>query len=376
MFGILGDYIIIAILFFVFLIFSLTEEKYTPTLKKLIVYISIIFISFFASQRTIGTDTNSYIDIYSRYIATTLNIDFINNLFQHSLEPGFSLMISYLKLYGFSYQTFFFLSALIPLIMIAKVIFDIEKKYVLLTFFLFLLMHILYGTLDVIRQFFAATIYFSALYSLSKNNKITYLIKTLSALLFHYSSLIFILITPLLKIRWSIARFLWSSVITVFLGFSLKNSIVDYIMLLNIDSTNRFLFKIQSYIDSAFDSTNFLDSLLMNLMLYLPKLFNFIIIILALLYFKDTMKKKFNSLLLKAQILGTLIFLFLFTVGAETMAIRIELLLGLGSFILLKEMLVNAKKEKMYKFLLILTYFLIYNLSIILYVVRLRTNLF
>ncbi|MGJ9458087.1 EpsG family protein [Oceanobacillus sp. CF4.6] len=375
MFGILGDYIIIIVLFFMFLILSLTEEKFSLPFKKVIIYISILFISLFASVRSIGMDTNSYIAIFEQHIVTTFNIDFLKNLFQHSLEPGFNLMISYLKLFGFTYKSFFFLSALIPLLIISKIIFNIEKKHVFLTFFLFLLMHVLYGPLDVIRQFFAATIFISALFSLSRGKKIVYFLKIFISIFFHYSSIVFFVITPLLKLKWNMSRYVCIGVLTSLMGFLLKNYIVDYILLLEMDTANRFFLKLQGYIDSAYNPTTFIDSLTLNSMLYLPKLFNVIIIIILLIYYRHILRSEFNRLLLNAQILSSLIFTFFYFLGAETIALRLELLLGIGSFILLKEMLVFTKKDKIYKFMLMLLYFVIYTISIIIYMLKLRTNI-
>lgn len=375
MFGILGDYLIIIIIFFAFFVLSLLEGKFNIRYKKVIIFCAIIILSVLAALRSIGTDTNSYILIFEQLKIVTLNSEFLTNMFQYYLEPGFNLMISYLKLFGFTYKEFFFICSFIPLLIVSRIIIKKEQKYVFLTFFIFLLVYLIRGPLDVIRQFFAAVIYLSALYSLSNKNKITYFIKVLIAILFHYSSILFLVITPFLKIKWTIKRFISFSLLLSLTGFLFKNLFVTLILSIDTVSTNRFILKLQGYIENEYIQSSVLDFIINNSMWYLPKVLNLIIILIILVQYRYILVDNLNKLLLNAQIIGILLFLLFLTMGAEIIALRLETLLTIGNFFLIKEIIVNSNKNKIYTFIFFVIFLVLTNLPSILYILKLRTNL-
>jgi len=369
------NYLIVMFFFLVFFILSTLDKKISYKLKKGIILTSIMLLSFFASFRVIGNDTNSYKLIFEQQNIIHSSKEFIQNIFHYQIEPAFILMISFLKSLNFDYKVFLFISALIPLLIIYKVIIKIEKDYLFITFLLFLMLYLVRGPLDVIRQFFAAVIYLSALYSLSVKKEFNYYKKSILSTFFHYSSLITLFLRPFLKYTWNIKKYILIYTIIFILGLTLKTFIIDFVYNLPINSLNRIYLKLQNYIDNRYDIDSFLKGFLLYSRWFFPIVLN-LAIILVLLYSNQIYQKNlFIKLLTNSQIYGSFIFIFLWNIGAPIMARRLEFTLSVGSFFILKEILAHQKGKNKYIYIFIILYLLIYNLLEMLYFIQLTTNI-
>ncbi|MBO0991440.1 EpsG family protein [Bacillus sp. SD088] len=370
------NYLIVTLFLLLFYILSSYEKSFSYRAKKGILVLAIISFSIFAGYRVIGTDINSYKQIFDEQPIIVLNFDFIQTMFEYYIEPGFVLIISYLKRYGLGFNVFLFLSAIIPLFVIYRVIFNHEKKHVFLTFLLFLLLYALRGPLDVIRQFFAAAIYLSALYSLSIKKEFRYFWKIIVSIFFHYSSILNFLIRPFLKIKWTIKKYATLFVSLFLLGFLFKNLILTITNNMDISNTDRILYKFQRYIDANYEVDSFLQGLFLYSTWYLPIFLNIILIVVAISYYKDICKSDFLKILLNSQILASLIFIFFWAMDSTILARRIEFTLSIGNFFILKEIIINLKGKNRLLFVFILMYLITFMIFQFLFLVQLRTSLF
>jgi hypothetical protein len=373
--AIIINYILVLFLFLLYFILATLEKVFTKKNKERILLITVFIFSIFAGFRVIGTDIKSYKLIFEEHPIILFNYNFLKSMFQFQIEPGFVLLISYLKNFGFDFRVFLFISAFIPMIIIYQVIKRAEKSTMFLTFLLFMMLYAVRGPLDVIRHFFAAAIYLSALYSLSQKNNLGFYIKLLISLFFHYSSIITFILRPIIGFKWSFKKFIFSFMVLFFSGFLLKNLFIELTSKMTIDSTDRILYKFQSYIDSGFDVSIFQNFLLYS-MWYLPIILNIFVILFSLKDRELIYGNQFLKLLLNSQIIGSLIFVFFSTIGATLMANRIEFMLGIGSAFLLKEIIVKLKGKYRIMFLLVVMYLLIYLVIQFLYLTQLRSNIF
>lgn len=226
--NILFAIVLMIVVFFI----SFLESRISNKNRKKILFIFVFIISIFLAFRDIGLDLEPYRNIFNIQKIMNLKELFELKFFSTQLEPFFIILISFLKKYRLNFNWFLFISGLIPLFIIFKIIIKSEKKYPILTFFLFLLILFFRGPVDIIRHFFAASIYLSAIWSLSNENKKMYWIKSIFSIFFHYSNIIILFIKPFLNIKWNKIKFFISIFITFFMGIFSK------ILLININNFN------------------------------------------------------------------------------------------------------------------------------------------
>ncbi|KRG15754.1 hypothetical protein ACA30_03990 [Virgibacillus soli] len=370
------NYFIVTLFLLLFYILSSNEKKIAFNTKKRFLFLSIIAFSIFAGYRVIGTDINSYKEIFDQQPTINLNFEFLQTMFEYYIEPGFVLIISYLKMYGLGFNVFLFISAIIPLLIIYKVIIKHERRHLYLTFLLFLLLYALRGPLDVIRQFFAAAIYLSALHSLSIKKELRYFGKTIVSIFFHYSSVINILIRPFLKLKWTIKKYSTSFITLFLIGFLFKNLIITLTNSMEVNNTDRILYKFQRYIEANYEVDSFLQGFFLYSTWYLPIILNIIIVLVAISNYKDICKNDFLKILLNSQILASLIFVFFWAMDSTILARRIEFTLSIGNFFILKEIIINLKGKNRLLYIFILMYLITFMIFQFLFLIQLRTNLF
>src|SRR5699024_5662467 len=121
------NYIFIIFLFLILFILASIEYKFNKILKKNILLIIVIIFSLFAGFRVIGTDINSYKLIFENQTIILLNFEFIKQMLTFQIEPAFILLISYLKYFHFPFKVFLFISALIPMLLIYRVVVKTQK---------------------------------------------------------------------------------------------------------------------------------------------------------------------------------------------------------------------------------------------------------
>lgn len=359
------NFLLVFLFMIVFFFFAINEEKFERRQKKRILVIAVILLSILAGVRQIGTDLQAYRIIFHTSEINNYNAYF-RNMFMYKLEPGFMVLISEIKRIGLGFEFFLFISALIPIWLLQKVIFKVEENFPLTVFMFFLMMYSLRGPFDIIRHFFAAMIYLSALYSLSKNNNFLYYIKTGTSTLFHYSNVMVFLIKPFLSIKWNTMRYLLLLIFSFLLGLSLEGIIVNNIEDLNFKYS--VFMKLQNYLVDDYEYASISHYIFRNLMENIPVFSNIILSIIALNYKGDIYSNKFYGIVLNSLIFGTLFYAFLCGIGSYTMAIRMNFLFGIGSIFIVKEIIsIHTKRKQSVLFSIIMVYLLFYNFIIFSY---------
>lgn len=204
-------------------------------------YVTILLMIVFSGLRSnVGVDYNSYVFMFED-IACDSSISFVDYRF----EPLNILIIKIISLFGLGVKTFFFIYALITLVGIG---FFIKKTSLLkeLSLFIFLTIGIYYlSTLNGIRQWAAVSLILVAIVKTIDKKNIEAILYVVSAILFHYSAVI-ILIIPFLRFRYPVYQlvllvillFYFNNLIDAFVG--IRYSIYEIIKFEN--TSNMFAF--------------------------------------------------------------------------------------------------------------------------------------
>jgi len=238
----------ILLLFFIVgivFILSFFEKKFKFKIKKKIILCVMLIIAFICGNKVIGLDHENYENMFINTNPINLNLEFFKSMFDTHLEPGFIMLISTIKNMSLGFNSFLFISTIIPLYLIYLVIVDKEKKLPFVSLLFFLLMNLLRGPVDTIRHFFAAALYLSALYSLSQDKHLKFNLKSVVSIFFHYSNVAIFLIRPFLKMKWTIKSYLVTIVTLGILAFLSKGLLQNYLSEFNY--TNPILMKFQYY---------------------------------------------------------------------------------------------------------------------------------
>lgn len=354
------------ILILIFFLVSFLDFKMINKEKKIILFLFIIIFVIFLGFRNIGLDIEPY-----RLIFTNQGIiqfsDLISNLFTSGLEPFFIIVISTLKQYGIGFNGFLLISAAIPMLIIFSIIKKKAGDFILISFLLFLLIHFFMGPVNIIRHFFAASIYLSAIYSLSKQSKFKFWMKSASSVFVHYSNISIFLVYKLIILKWSKNKYI-IVLFFVTLFASLLRFIINNIELELANINTVFLWKLIYYLKVDYSYISTLHKVLYNIMNYFPLLFNIVFIFLAVNKVEVLEKNNFYRLLLNSQIAGSLIAIFFIILGSSSLGLRLNFLFSIGNFLLVKEVIFNYYsnvQKPLYIFTILSLVF--YNLIIILY---------
>ena len=363
--------IVITLVMILFLISFLDTKLDEKRKSKILLFFLMLFI-IFLGYRDIGLDLEPYRNIFNNQIILNINEIIGKGIFSSKLEPFFVLIISLLKKYNFGFKVFLFISGGIPMIIIYTIIKKVEKRYSITTFLLFLLMFFFRGPVDVIRHFFAATIYLSAILSLSKDKKNKYWIKTILSIFIHYSNIIIVFIKPFLKIKWNKNKFYISMIITIIIAF-FSRVVLTQISGTSVFNTDNIIFWKFEYYLTYYNTMGYqyignLHKVLLSIMTNFPWIFSFFITLLALNKIQLIRESSFKSMILSSQIMGILIAIFFIILKAPTLGIRLQFLLSIGSFFIVKDvMLIYANMHNKAVYISIIFSLIFYNFIIILY---------
>lgn len=363
---------LIACFVLIFFFISFLDSKLEVKTKKKLLILVIILITLFLGYRSIGLDLEQYRVIFESQEIILASEFFSTKIFSGFLEPFFVVLISLFKRYGLSFNFFLLITGGIPLFIIYNVIRKKEDKYILVTFFFFFLLNFIRGPVDIIRHFFAASIYLSALYSLSERNKIKFWTKSIFSMMVHYSNVIILFIKPLLNIKWNTLRYIISSTLIALCGLFINFLLKNFYQYGIYNFENPIMWKADYYLNyynvGAYQYSGLLHRILLLIMNYFPILFNIFYIFLALKKIKWVEKDTFYRLLLNSQIIGSLLAIFFMTLNAETLGYRLNFLLGIGSFLLVKELIFNYYKDKkLILFIFTVLSLVLYNFILVLY---------
>lgn len=227
-----------------------TCESYNSNIFRMVktFALPIIFFSLFWGLRDhVGTDYNSYCEIYD-------NPDFYHSIGQ--IELGFTLLIKSLKSLGFGNWSLFFICSLINVASIFSLARERDNNFaVLLMYFFFTSTLVLFAT-NGLRQMLAISLFFISFSAIGneslKKNVIVVILFAIIGFLFHKSSIIaFLLLTgfflfPKIKINKHILSIIYICVYFVGIKYqSMFFSFFDNIELINyghqLDKANQMM---------------------------------------------------------------------------------------------------------------------------------------
>ena len=363
---------VLSILLLSFLLCFL-EKRVSKSSKKKIMLTIAMLIAVFLPLRSIGLDLEGHRYYFGNSGIVALNADFFRNLLRDGMEPTFRILVSFLKKNGLGFEVFLFTYGVIPLYLIYRVISQQEEEMPLTTFFFFMEIHLFRGPIDVIRHFFAAAMYLSALHSLSVPDRKGFWLKSILSFLIHYSNIAVILTYPFLKLKWTFNKYVTALVTVGVMSYVGKMAIFKVADFLIANSSSLFVHRFSYYLYSYNAAGHYQyyglpHRLMLTFMSYYMVAFN-IFLVLAVLQKKEIIKNNnFYRLLLNAQVMGSLIAMSLIILNAETAGLRFQFLFSIGNFFLLKEIIFNGTGvNRQYKFLMATFSLLVFNLVVVLY---------
>ena len=217
------------------------EIKNKSLIKNIFYYTVFIILFFFMAFRgiNVGTDNQMYSEFYYSIANDSLTIA------NSTIEIGFSFYWYILSHIGLSYE----ISQIITsLIIILPFVFFIKKfsKDIFLSIFIYFTLGTYFLGYNGIRQQFALSFILWGIFLFLKYKKILwYVIFSVIAVLFHYSSFIFLLIIPLfyIKIDWRL----------ILIGFLILTVLMLFAEpLINFFSQNSNIFYIDKYINTSY----------------------------------------------------------------------------------------------------------------------------
>jgi hypothetical protein len=197
------------LIFIIFVTFSIiTPRRYT-------FLIWFIFAFLFGFRYKIGTDYNSYVEIFEH----------IQNYGYYPVEFGFVFFVRVTQLLGLNYQFMFFLCFLLTLINYyygGKYLFKKLNMNNYFPFFFPVVLLILgFLTMTSLRQCLALSFCFLALRFIIEKKYLSYVVVILVASTFHVSSILFLLFAPFSNMsfnRWFILVFMLVCLVFAFVS--------------------------------------------------------------------------------------------------------------------------------------------------------------
>jgi hypothetical protein len=345
------------------IVLSFFENKIQYRDKRRILFIYTIIISLFFTFRSIGLDLESYREIFSK-TNIIVNKYYMINMFKYNVEPFFVLEIFLLKHAGIGFKGFLFINAFIPLMIFNKVIVK-KDEHILTTYCLFITIN--FFNLDVIRHFFAASLY---LYALCNYKTIKGIVISALTTLFHYSNIVTLVVWNFLKKKIKKENYIVMIVITVLVSLTLKSiivfapfsEIISNIPLLGRTSiVEKFIYYF-NYNSTYYNYSGVLHKFLLTAMDYYIPAFALIVILLQ----KDESIDLTHKILFNSQKLSLLFVIFFSIMGAATFGTRINFVLGIGLFLVLKNYIFSSKNYAR-RYVFSIYFLLLYNFIIFLY---------
>jgi hypothetical protein len=330
-------------------------NNYLSIKKQAFSYISIsIFLILIAGLRPIGLDKDS--NNYAYYIQLVTKPNFLDK------EPAFWLIkwLNNIFFHG-SIQSFFFIFAAIG---VSIKIFAIEKlaRIPWLSIIGYLSIFFILHEMTQIRVGIAAGIFLLAIPDIYNKDFKKFLIKTIFASFFHYSAIIMIPIYFINSKNISIKYIILPIVGMLFAYLNLSKMLLKILVYIlpNILSTkiNIYLSLLELGKNAKINVINF----------YYSSLLIILLVDYYILYKKKIAKSKYDFLFIK--ILSIMLFSFYFLSFVPTFSFRISEFLGIITIILLPNMVLYFKQQKILS-LFIFSWFIIYFVKISLRLINL-----
>lgn len=184
-------------------------------LLKTYVFITglLLFALMAFKDASVGNDTPSYIEVFNQFQYSTLQSLFEENTTR--FETGYIILNRFIACFTSNYQWLFIITAAFTTFSLVKMVTTYAKD-VVLSLFLFVSLRFFYFFISGIRQSIAIAILFFSLSSLFRRKFWPFAFWVVLASCFHFSAIVFIVLYPLVVMKWNTKNTLWLTLITLF----------------------------------------------------------------------------------------------------------------------------------------------------------------
>lgn len=183
-----------------FLFLKMKPGKASNTRKILYLIVTTIILGTLCGLRSssVGFDTEGY---YISFTRTSENIGGILDNEQH-IETGFAALCTIVKVLGGDFTHFLLFCSYFIVGSFCVFVYR-HSSNVLLSIFILLCFPYYYSSFDIIRHFFATSFLLLGYKHILNGKLLKFALFILAGSLFHNSSIIYLLLYPLLRLKWS-----------------------------------------------------------------------------------------------------------------------------------------------------------------------------
>lgn len=324
-------YILLVIFFLLISIIQLGLPLDIKSRKLLNYFVIIAYILFFGFRGFIATDWMNYSNFYK-----DLPSDFSKVLNNGSFEPGFVVYSFLIKLVSVKYEIFQLLNTITNIILL-NIFFKryLNEKYYALGFAVFVVFFGYIFEINLLRNFKSLLIFLLSLKYIENRDWLKYYLCILLALMFHWTSIIFIPLYFFLHKKIDIKILLWifaiGTAIYLFQIEYIKPIIKSFSILLPIDANE----KITGYLESK----SFGGSYGLTFGYFERTLITFLI----LFYYKKITSNKSNILFVNSFLIFNVFYLYFSEVSI--IIVRMASIFAFSYWILIPQLLLHIEKK-------------------------------
>ncbi|QWU15125.1 EpsG family protein [Paenibacillus sophorae] len=208
--------IILLILLEAFVLFNIkTGKKNAKKIFVLLSFTQLFIISAFRGVN-IGVDTKTYISYF-------YNIRFIDftNLKNIPLEKGYVLLNYFLHFFSHSGMILLIVVSFITIGLIMAFIYK-HSQIIWLSVYLFITLMYFYSSMNIMRQYLAISILLFGITYVRKQKFIPFLVTVILASLFHFTSIVFIIVYLFPRIKFNYKNIIFTFVLGIGIFFFLE----------------------------------------------------------------------------------------------------------------------------------------------------------
>lgn len=338
-------YLIIFLILFIFSI-EINGKNFDMSInqKVISIFFCFLFCFFLGCRGCLDTDWNQYYHIYT----TIDNMSFSSFLSSSNYEFGFGLFMYLSSKITDNYFFFQFLSFLIDFVLFYNFIINFDKRIFSLTLIFFFLFEGVTIEVDLLRNSKSIMIFlFSTRYC--KENLLKYVLLNFIGFLFHFSSLIYLVITPFLFIKMNkiILFILFLFGLCVFI-FRIKISSILLEIFLSKFTSGIIVEKALFYISSKKYSSEIGFSIG-----FIERFFSFILVML----FQDKMINKNSKVSIFINIFYLYFFVYLYCWDVYIFVLRFSKLFIVSYWVIFPTIYLCMNKESNKKLYLVILFF-------------------
>ena len=223
-------------------IFILGWHPQNSSNRKKIVYLvfSTVILGTLCGLRSslVGYDTETY---YTAFLRTSETIrDIFDN--QQHIETGFAALCTLIKVLGGNFTHLLLICSFFTVGSFSVFVYR-HSSNVLLSIFILLCFPYYYSSFDIMRHFVATSFFLLGYKYILNGNFVKYSIFVVAGCIFHKTVIIYLLLYPLLRLRWS-SKLMW----TVFMIAGLIMFFAPVISLYIVEETGNYGTILESWV--------------------------------------------------------------------------------------------------------------------------------